>query len=76
MQISRHCFCLFLDFSLTNWADNLGVDIAGQMEPAIIRILLQQLGLDTLIKSSPCSHRHDLYNSSSSDGWENGIHCY
>ncbi|CAC5401161.1 unnamed protein product [Mytilus coruscus] len=58
------------DFSLTNWADNLGVNITDQMQPSFIRILLQQLGLDTLLKSPSCSHGDDLY-SSSSDGWKN-----
>ncbi|CAG2190929.1 unnamed protein product [Mytilus edulis] len=58
------------DFSLTNWAGNLGVNINGQMEPSIIRILLQQLGLDTLLMSQPCSHGDDLYSSSSA-GWKN-----
>lgn len=63
----------FPDFSLTDWAGNLGVNINGPMEPSIIRILLQQLGLDTLLMSQPCSHGDELYSSSSA-GWKNGIY--
>ncbi|XP_071145134.1 uncharacterized protein [Mytilus edulis] len=58
------------DFSLTDWAGNLGVNINGPMEPSIIRILLQQLGLDTLLMSQSCSHGDELYSSSSA-GWKN-----
>ncbi|VDI43606.1 Hypothetical predicted protein [Mytilus galloprovincialis] len=58
------------DFSLTNWADNLGVNITDHIQPSFIRILLQQLGLDTLLKSPPCSHGDDLY-SASTGGWKN-----
>ncbi|XP_063420822.1 uncharacterized protein LOC134706043 [Mytilus trossulus] len=58
------------DFSLEDWANNLGINITGQMKPSYIKLLLQQVGLDVLLKSPPCSHGDDLYYPSS-NGWKN-----
>ena len=62
----------FSDFSLSEWADRVGTDISGQLEPEFRQLLLEQLGLDVKLKSPPCNRSDDMYGPAV-NGWNNGM---
>ncbi|XP_076116682.1 uncharacterized protein LOC143084161 [Mytilus galloprovincialis] len=57
------------NFSLTDWASQVGAEIAGQLQGKFVKILLQQLGLDVMLKKPSCDLQSEMY-SPAVKGWK------
>ncbi|VDI06314.1 Hypothetical predicted protein [Mytilus galloprovincialis] len=57
------------NFSLTDWAGQVGAEIAGQLDGKFVKILLQQLGLDVMLKKPSCDPQSEMY-SPAVKGWK------
>ncbi|XP_071150838.1 uncharacterized protein [Mytilus edulis] len=60
----------FKEFSLSEWADRVGTDIKSQLKTEFRTLLLEQLGLDVMLKNPSCNRSDDMY-SPAVNGWNN-----
>ncbi|CAC5409208.1 unnamed protein product [Mytilus coruscus] len=58
------------EFSLSEWADRVGTDIKSQLKTEFRTLLLEQLGLDVMLKNPSCNRTDNMY-SPSVNGWNN-----
>ncbi|VDI70198.1 Hypothetical predicted protein [Mytilus galloprovincialis] len=58
------------NFSLTDWADRVGTDIGQQLNSQFKQLLIEQLGLDILLKKPSCNRSNTTY-SPATNGWKN-----
>ncbi|XP_052090897.1 uncharacterized protein LOC127727822 [Mytilus californianus] len=58
------------NFSLTDWADRVGTDIGQQLDSQFKQLLIEQLGLDILLKKPSCNRNSTSY-SPATNGWKN-----
>jgi hypothetical protein len=61
-------FCMYLDFSLSTWLSEHGINANESLKLHIRNDLLADLGLDAYLNENECS----LKQAGNSDGWING----
>ena len=71
VYLLEHFILLFLDFSLTDWASQVGAELAGNLPGKFVKILLQHLGLDVKLNNPPCDSNSEKY-SPAQHGWKSG----
>ena len=71
----EHFILLFLDFSLTDWASQVGAELAGNLPGKFVKILLQHLGLDVKLNNPPCDSNSEKY-SPAQHGWKSGEYLF
>ena len=65
-------FIFVTDFSISDWADKVGADVGQQMSSQFRQLLIEQLGLDVLLKKPRCDRNSSLYTPAIG-GWKNGV---
>ena len=61
----------FVDFSMTDWLDNMGIPSLEDLKDSAKAMLIQQLGMNNFLLDAPCKTSDALY-SPSVNGWKNG----
>lgn len=64
-----------IDFSMSNWLENMGIPSLEDLKDSAKTMLIQQLGVDKFLQDGPCHINDDLY-SPSVNGWKNGKNKY
>lgn len=75
VYLLEHFILLFLDFSLTDWASQVGAELAGNLPGKFVKILLQHLGLDVKLNNPPCDSNSEKY-SPAQHGWKSGEYLF
>jgi hypothetical protein len=65
-------FIFVTDFSISDWADKVGADVGQQISSQFRQLLIEQLGLDVLLKKPQCDRNSSLYTPAIG-GWKNGV---
>lgn len=61
----------FVDFSMSNWLENMGIPSLEDLKDSAKTMLIQQLGVDKFLLDAPCDAASKMY-SPSVRGWKNG----
>lgn len=66
-----HTIIFHIDFSLTNWYNNVGSALGSQLSKLNAAKLLEQLGIAKYMQEVPCQRFGPVY-SPSDNGWKKG----
>lgn len=61
----------FIDFSISNWLNNMGILSLENLKDNAKTMLIQQLGVDKFLQDTSCTRSAPFYNPHV-NGWKNG----